>query len=77
MIADWDRAKTKAAQLLEEAEKAKKAAEARGEVIDLANEDEVKVPFKAVPVLPTGGLKKGETPQQFVARTIDLDLGDF
>jgi hypothetical protein len=46
-------------------------------VIDLVNEDEVKVPVKSVPVLPTGGLKKGETPQQFVARTIDLDLGDF
>lgn len=26
---------------------------------------------------PAGGLKKGETPQQYVARTIDLDLGDF
>lgn len=29
----------------------------------------------AVP--PASGLKKGETPQQYVARTIDLDLGDF
>jgi len=29
----------------------------------------------AVP--PASGLKRGETPQQYVARTIDLDLGDF
>nr|XP_031862312.1 uncharacterized protein CI109_002277 [Kwoniella shandongensis]KAA5529384.1 hypothetical protein CI109_002277 [Kwoniella shandongensis] len=28
-------------------------------------------------VPPASGLKKGETPQQYVARTIDLDLGDF
>jgi RNA polymerase-associated protein RTF1 len=26
---------------------------------------------------PVSGLKKGETPQQYVARTIELDLGDF
>ncbi|KAK1922482.1 rtf1 protein [Papiliotrema laurentii] len=33
------------------------------------------VPKPAPP--PASGLKKGETPQQYVARTIDLDLGDF
>lgn len=26
---------------------------------------------------PVEGLKKGETPQQYVARQIELDLGDF
>lgn len=26
---------------------------------------------------PISGLKRGETPQQYVARTIVLDLGDF
>ncbi|KAL7421173.1 RNA polymerase-associated protein rtf1 [Cryptotrichosporon argae] len=32
----------------------------------------------AVPAAPpASGLRKGETPQQYVARTIDLDLGDF
>ncbi|GFZ47472.1 hypothetical protein JCM24511_05216 [Saitozyma sp. JCM 24511] len=31
---------------------------------------------KAVPP-PASGLRKGETPQQYVARTVDLDLGDF
>jgi RNA polymerase-associated protein RTF1 len=24
-----------------------------------------------------GGIRKGETPQQYVARTVELDLGDF
>jgi len=35
----------------------------------------VVIPKPAIP--PASGLKKGETPQQYVARTIDLDLGDF
>lgn len=26
---------------------------------------------------PVSGLRKGETPQQYVARTVELDLGDF
>ncbi|KAL1406068.1 RNA polymerase-associated protein rtf1 [Vanrija albida] len=26
---------------------------------------------------PVSGVRKGETPQQYVARTVDLDLGDF
>ncbi|KAK8843402.1 hypothetical protein IAR55_007059 [Kwoniella newhampshirensis] len=33
------------------------------------------IPKPIVP--PASGLKKGETPQQYVARTVDLDLGDF
>jgi hypothetical protein len=28
-------------------------------------------------VPPVSGLRKGETPQQYVARTVALDLGDF
>lgn len=26
---------------------------------------------------PVSGLKRGETPQQYIARTFVLDLGDF
>jgi RNA polymerase-associated protein RTF1 len=26
---------------------------------------------------PISGMRKGETPQQYVARTVTLDLGDF
>ncbi|CAD6579230.1 MAG: hypothetical protein TREMPRED_002430 [Tremellales sp. Tagirdzhanova-0007] len=33
------------------------------------------IPVAIIP--PESGLRKGETPQQYVARTIDLDLGDF
>ncbi|ORX39021.1 hypothetical protein BD324DRAFT_618258 [Kockovaella imperatae] len=32
---------------------------------------------KPVATPPLSGLKKGETPQKYIARTIDLDLGDF
>lgn len=32
---------------------------------------------EVAPTPPVSGLKRGETPQQYVARTITLDLGDF
>jgi len=35
------------------------------------------VPVVKPVVPPVSGLRKGETPQQYVARTVELDLGDF
>ncbi|OCF72597.1 RNA polymerase-associated protein RTF1 [Kwoniella mangroviensis CBS 8886] len=38
---------------------------------------EISMPIPKPDVPPASGLRKGETPQEYVARTIDLDLGDF
>ncbi|WVF65669.1 hypothetical protein IAT40_000400 [Kwoniella sp. CBS 6097] len=55
----------------------KKAEEAivRAKAANAGSLTPAEVPKAAIP--PTSGLKKGETAQQYVARTIDLDLGDF
>ncbi|WRT68947.1 uncharacterized protein IL334_005929 [Kwoniella shivajii] len=53
----------------------KKAEEALIKAKSASMESSTIIPKPDVP--PASGLKKGETPQQYVARTIDLDLGDF
>lgn len=37
----------------------------------------INVDNEVIAVPPPSGLKKTETPQEYVARTIELDLGDF
>ncbi|WWC91323.1 uncharacterized protein L201_006266 [Kwoniella dendrophila CBS 6074] len=53
----------------------KKAEEAMIKAKSASQENITTLPKPDIP--PTSALKKGETPQQYVARTIDLDLGDF
>ncbi|WVW79215.1 hypothetical protein I302_101181 [Kwoniella bestiolae CBS 10118] len=53
----------------------KKAEEAMIKARTAAPENSAPIPKPDVP--PASGLRKGETPQEYVARTIDLDLGDF
>jgi RNA polymerase-associated protein RTF1 len=66
-------AEAKAAAEAAEKEKAAKEKAERGE----AGSDDIMPGEPVSVVLPTGGIKKGETPQQYIARTVDLDLGDF
>ncbi|WWC73205.1 uncharacterized protein I206_107171 [Kwoniella pini CBS 10737] len=53
----------------------KKAEEAMIKAKSASQENSTSIPKPDVP--PVSGLRKNETPQQYVARTIDLDLGDF
>ncbi|WWC64143.1 uncharacterized protein I303_106751 [Kwoniella dejecticola CBS 10117] len=53
----------------------KKAEEAMIKAKSASQENPAPIPKPDVP--PVSGLRKNETPQEYVARTIDLDLGDF